>query len=158
MTSSECSCHGPKNSVKYIFYIPFIFQTSPVWHRMCVPLFLHHLFFYHTKDLFSLLSPLVCSGHCKTMFWWNFSVSNFPPVPVPSVLLSASPVIPLSGGEPLLPACLMNKPIHHLTCVNGARMDRINMPWYLSYDHCYLWDHLLRSALISMDAEMQKAL
>lgn len=98
--------------------IYFIFQISPVCHRMCIPLFLHHLFFYHSKDLFSLSSPLVCSGGCKIMFWWNFPVSNLPPVSVPSgpplsiFFLSASSVTPLSGVEPLLPACLLYEPIH----------------------------------------------
>lgn len=64
--------------------IYFILQIPPVCHRTCIPLFLHHLLFHHTKDLFSLLSPFVCAGGCKIMFWWNFPVSNFPPVSVPS--------------------------------------------------------------------------
>lgn len=142
--------------MKYIFYLYFIFQISPVRHRTCIPLCLHYLFFYHTVALFSFLCSSVCSDGCKTMFWQNILVSNFPPIsPGPPLSTLCYHFVRCGTIPRCLPHIRAHPSVHMCEWHLGGKM---SMPWYLNFDPCYMWDRILRSLLINMNAEMQKAL
>lgn len=84
--------------------IYFIFQISPICHRMCIPLFLHPLVFYCPVTLLSLLGCLVCSGGCKITFWQKFPVSNFCPAsPGPPLSAPHYPFVRCGTTPPHLP-------------------------------------------------------
>lgn len=94
----------------------FILQISPFCHRTCIPLFLHHLVFYCTGALYSLLGSLVCSGGCKIKFWQNFPVSNSPPVSPGPLSTPRYPFVRCGTTPPCLPHIW----VHPSAQVNGA--------------------------------------